>query len=58
MLVILLITSYAIGRGGEVKVQAYNDWSYDPFLKITNTPWIKPKTLNVYALPRIVNALY
>ena len=57
-LAILLTTSDAIGRGGEVKFQAYNDWSYDPFLQITNTPWIEPKTLDVYALPRIVDSLY
>ena len=35
----------AIGRGGEVKFQNYNDWSFDYLLELTNTGWQESKTV-------------
>ena len=39
--------------GGEIKFQELKEWIFDPFLKVTNTPWRETKTLQFYAMARV-----
>ena len=34
----------AFAREGEIKFQELKEWIFDPFLKVTNTPWKETKT--------------
>ena len=47
----------AIGRGGEIQLQCYNEWMYHPALNITDISWKEIKKIDKYAMPMIPNKL-
>ena len=48
-------TYRAVGRGGEVKFQTYNDWKFDYFVKILDTMWRESKNVTAYGMPRVAD---
>ena len=48
-----VLTYDAVARGGEVKFQSFSQWRFDYLANITDTKWHEPKTVDVYAMPRI-----
>ena len=49
----LAVTDSANARGGEVRYQSYNDWSFHLHLQITNICWTEMKNRAHYAMPMI-----
>lgn len=48
-------TYRAVGRGGEVKFQTYNDWKFDYYVKILDTMWRESKNASAYGMPRVAD---
>jgi hypothetical protein len=51
----LLTTALAVGRGGEVKFQSYDEWMWDPRFELTDTLWTELKKLLKYAMPMVAD---
>ena len=49
----LLISAYAVSRGGEVKWCRFSFWTYDPRFLVLDIGWTEVKTDNWYAMPMI-----
>ena len=47
----IVMTSCAIGRGGECKFNNYKDWTFDPKFQVTDVWWREMKTVNNYSMP-------
>jgi hypothetical protein len=47
------MSNSCIGRGGEVKFQDYNEWTYHPLLEVTDSTWRETKTLHSYTMPMV-----
>ena len=47
------ITNSAIGRGGEIKFQDYNEWLWHPKFEVTDIRWTELKRLAAYAMPMV-----
>jgi hypothetical protein len=47
------MSNSCIGRGGEVKFQDYNEWTYHPLLEVTDSSWTETKTLHFYPMPMV-----
>ena len=51
----LVTTALAVGRGGEVKFQSYDEWMWDPRFELTDTLWTELKKLLKYAMPMVAD---
>ena len=49
----LILLYYAIGRGGEIKLQDFNDWMYHPRFEVTDICWTEMKLLAKYAMAMV-----
>jgi hypothetical protein len=51
----LVTTALAVGRGGEVKFQSYDEWRWDPRFEVTDTLWTELKKLLKYAMAMVAD---
>ncbi|CAJ1953515.1 unnamed protein product [Cylindrotheca closterium] len=47
---LVLMTWSAVGRGGEVKFQSFNEWNFDTGYEVLDIKWTEIKTLKKYSL--------
>ena len=49
----LIFLHYAVGRGGEIKLNDYNDWMWHPCFEVTDIGWAELKLLQKYAMAMV-----
>jgi hypothetical protein len=49
----IVISAFAVSRGGEIRCSRFSFWTYDPRFRIIDIGWNEIKTGNFYAMPMI-----